>query len=179
MNRPLTDAALVPIPVQWDADRALTAIYCDHYRCLVGLALLLVQDLTTAEEVVQDSFVAMHTTWSRLRDCDKALAYLRRSVVSRSRSAPPHRAVIERNASGPGSGLSGAEPGTLPSQEHATVVGALPSLPARQREALVLRYYGGLPEAQIAAAMGVSEEAVRRHLTRATAALQMAVETDP
>ena len=46
MNRPLADAALAPIPVQWDADRALTAMYGDHYQCLVGLALLLVQDLT-------------------------------------------------------------------------------------------------------------------------------------
>jgi len=66
----------------------------------------------------------------------------------------------------------------LPSPEQATVVGALRSLPARQREALVLRYYGDLPEAQVAAAMGVSQGAVRRHLARATAALQMVVEMD-
>jgi len=92
MNRPLADAALAPISVQWDADRALTAMYGDHYQCLVGLALLLVQDLTTAEDVVQDSFVAMHTAWRRQRDGDEALAYLRRSVVNRSRSAPRHRA---------------------------------------------------------------------------------------
>jgi RNA polymerase sigma-70 factor (sigma-E family) len=179
MNRPLADAALAPIPVHWDADRALTAMYGDHYRCLVRLALLLVQDLPTAEDVVQDSFVAMHTTWHRRQDSDNAVAYLRRSVVNRSRSAPRHRTVIERNASPPGGGIPGAEPGALASLEHATVVGALRSLPARQREALVLRYYGGLPEAEVAEAMGVSEGAVKRHLARATAALQMVVETDP
>jgi RNA polymerase sigma-70 factor (sigma-E family) len=179
MNRPLADAALAPIPVHWDADRALTAMYGDHYRCLVRLALLLVQDLPTAEDVVQDSFVAMHTTWHRRQDSDNAVAYLRRSVVNRSRSAPRHRTVIERNASPPGGGIRGAEPGALASLEHATVVGALRSLPARQREALVLRYYGGLPEAEVADAMGVSEGAVKRHLARATAALQMVVETDP
>ena len=179
MNRPLADAALAPTPVHWDADRALTAMYGDHYRCLVRLALLLVQDLPTAEDVVQDSFVAMHTTWHRRQDSDNAVAYLRRSVVNRSRSAPRRRTVIERNASPPGGDIPGAEPGALASLEPATVVGALRSLPARQREALVLRYYGGLPEAQVAEAMGVSEGAVKRHLARATAALQMVVETDP
>jgi RNA polymerase sigma-70 factor (sigma-E family) len=179
MNRPLADAGLAPIPGHGDADRALAAMYGDHYRCLVRLALLLVQDLTTAEDVVQDSFVAMHTTWHRLQDSDNAVAYLRRSVVNRSRSAPRHRTVIERNASPAGGGIPRAEPGALASLEHATVAGALRSLPARQREALVLRYYGGLPEAQVAGAMGVSEGAVKRHLARATAALQMVVETDP
>ena len=178
MNRPLADAALAPISVQWDADRALTAMYGDHYQCLVGLALLLVQDLTTAEDVVQDSFVAMHTAWRRQRDGDEALAYLRRSVVNRSRSAPRNGAVTEPNPSPPGPAVPGAGLGVLPSPEQATVVGAVRSLPARQREALVLRYYDDLPEAQVAAAMGVSQGAVRRHLARATAALQMVVEMD-
>jgi RNA polymerase sigma-70 factor (sigma-E family) len=163
--------------VHWDADRAVTAIYGDHYRYLVRLASLLVQDLTTAEEVVQDSFVAMHTVWRRRPDSDKALAYLRRSVVNRSRSVPRHRTGTERDASPPG--MPGAEPGAPSSLEHAAVVGALRSLPAQQREALVLRYYGDLPEAQVAAAMGVSKGAVKRHLATATAALQMVVEMDP
>ena len=125
MNRPLTGAALAPIPVQWDADHALTAIYGDHYRCLVRLAWLLVQDVTTAEDVVQDSFVAMHTAWRRLRDSDRALAYLRQSVVNRSRSVRRHRAMVGRNASQPGSGMPSAERGALPPLEHAAVVRAL------------------------------------------------------
>ena len=43
----------------WDADRALTVLYGAHYPPLVRLASLLVQDTATAEEVVQDSFVAL------------------------------------------------------------------------------------------------------------------------
>jgi RNA polymerase sigma factor (sigma-70 family) len=120
----------------------------------------------------------MHTAWRR-RDGDEALAYLRRSVVNRSRSAPRHRIVTERNASPSGPGVPGAEPGALPSPERAAVVGALRSLPARQREALVLRFYGDLPEEHVAAAMGVSKAAVRRHLAGATAALQTVVEMGP
>ena len=179
MNRPLTDAALPPIPVQWDADHALTAMYGDHYRCLVRLAWLLVQDVTTAEDVVQDSFVAMHAAWRRLRDSYRALAYLRRSVVDRSRSVRRHRALVGRSASQPGSGMPSAELSALPSLEDAALVRTLRSLPAQQREALALKYYGNLSEAQVASAMGVSQGAVKHHMARAVAALRVVVEVDP
>jgi RNA polymerase sigma-70 factor (sigma-E family) len=154
-------------------------MYGDHYRYLVRLASLLVPDITTAQDVVQDSFVAMHTAWRRRQDSDQALAYLCRSVVNRSRSVPRHRTMTERDVSPPGPGIGGADLRALPSLEHAAVVGALRSLPARQREALVLRYYGDLPEAQVAAAMGVSQGAVKRHLASATTAVQMVVEMGP
>jgi RNA polymerase sigma-70 factor (sigma-E family) len=179
MDRPLTGVALAPIPVRWDADQALTAIYRDHYPCLVRLAWLLVQDVTTAEDLVQDSFVAMHTAWRRLRDSDRALAYLRQSVVNRSRSVRRHRALVGRNASPSGSGMPGAELRALPSLEHAAVARALRSLPDRQREALALTYYGNLSEAQAASAMGVSQGTVKRHVATAIAALRVVVETDP
>jgi RNA polymerase sigma-70 factor (sigma-E family) len=179
MNRPLTDVAPAPIPVQWDGDQALTAMYGDHYRGLVGLAWLLVQDVTAAEDVVQDSFVAMHTAWRRLRDSDRALAYLRHSVVDRSRSVRRHPAMAGRKAFGPGSDVPGPEPSALPLLEHAAVVRALRSLPARQREALTLTYYGNLSEAQVASAMGVSQGAVKRHMATAIAALRVVMETDP
>jgi RNA polymerase sigma-70 factor (sigma-E family) len=174
MNRSLTDAAPAPIPVQWDADHAVAAIYGDHYHCLVRLAWLLVQDVTTVEDVVQDSFVAMHTAWRHLRGGDKALAYLHQSVVSRSRSVRRHRAGTEQNASR----MPGAEPGAPAALDNAAVIGALRLLPARQREALVLRCYGDLSEAQVASAMGVSEAAVKRHLAGAAAALRVVVEVD-
>jgi RNA polymerase sigma-70 factor (sigma-E family) len=154
-------------------------MYGDHYRCLVRLAWLLVQDVTTAEDVVQDSFVAMHTAWRRLQDSDRALAYLRQSVVNRSRSVRRHRAMVGRNASQPGSGMPSAELRALSSLEPAAVVRALRSLPARQREALVLKHYGNLSEEQVASAMGVSQGAVKRHVASAIAALRVVVEIDP
>ena len=79
-----------------DADRAVTAIYGTQYRTLVRLAVLLVGDLRTAEEVVQDSFAAMHHTWRRLRNHDAAVSFLHRSVVARSRLAGPGLAVAPR-----------------------------------------------------------------------------------
>ena len=68
-----------------NAVHATTALYTAHYRSLVGLAVLLVRDMSTAEEIVQDSFVAMHSNWRRLRDSGKALWYVRQCVVNRSR----------------------------------------------------------------------------------------------
>ncbi len=152
-------------------------MYSTHYRSLVRLAALLVRDTATAEEVVQDSFIAMHSSWRRLRDSDKALSYLRQSVVNRSRSVLRHRMVVDRNAPKPAPDMPSAEQGALSLLERSAVVSALRELPPRQREALVLRYYGDLSEAQIASAMGISRGAVKSHTARAIAALRQVLET--
>jgi RNA polymerase sigma-70 factor (sigma-E family) len=164
--------------VEWDADRAVTAIYSEHYRSLVRLAAFLVRDNATAEEVVQDSFVAMHGAWRRLRDTDKALSYLRQSVVNRSRSVLRHRMVVDKNTPKPPPDMPSAEHGAIIQLERSAVVSALRALPERQREALVLRYYGDLSEAQIASVMGISRGAVKSHTARAMAALRVVLERD-
>ena len=166
------------VPGAWDAERAVAELYSMHYRPLVRLAALLVRDVATAEEVVQDSFLAMHGAWRRLRDNDKALSYLRQSVVNRSRSVLRHRVVVDRNARGPAPDMPSAEQGALTLLERTAVVSALRSLPPRQREALVLRYYGDLSEAQIASAMGISRGAVKSHTARAIASLRAVLEME-
>jgi RNA polymerase sigma-70 factor (sigma-E family) len=172
----MADSALGSVTAEWDADRAVTEIYGTHYRSLVRLAALLVRDVSTAEEVVQDSFVAMHGAWRRLRDNDKALSYLRQSVVNRSRSVLRHRVVVDRNAPKPPPDMPSAEHGALALLERSAVIDALRGLPVRQREALVLRYYLDLPEAQIAATMGISKGAVKSHTARAIASLRAVLE---
>jgi RNA polymerase sigma-70 factor (sigma-E family) len=174
----IANPAMTHAAVEWDADRAVTAIYTDHYRSLVRLAAFLVRDTSTAEEVVQDSFVAMHGAWRRLRDTDKALSYLRQSVVNRSRSVLRHRMVVDKNTPKPPPDMPSAEHGAIIQLERSAVVSALRSLPERQREALVLRYYGDLSEAQIASVMGISRGAVKSHTARAMAALRAVLERD-
>jgi RNA polymerase sigma-70 factor (sigma-E family) len=178
-------SALVPTvraePVQTtqaEADHMVTTLYTEQYRSLVRLALLLVHDVQTAEEVVQDSFVAMHTGWRRLRDTEKALAYLRQAVVNRSRSVLRHRTVVDRNAPKPAPDEPSAEHGAMALLERTAVIAALRELPERQREALVLRYYGDLSEAQIAAAMGISRGAVKSHTARGMSALRTTLERE-
>ena len=169
---------LTASPLEWDADRVVTAIYSEHYRSLVRLAAFLVRDNATAEEVVQDSFVAMHGAWRRLRDTDKALSYLRQSVVNRSRSVLRHRIVVDKNTPKPPPDMPSAEHGAIIQLERSAVVTALRALPERQREALVLRYYGDMSEAQIASVMGISRGAVKSHTARAMSALRTVLERD-
>jgi RNA polymerase sigma-70 factor (sigma-E family) len=152
------------------------ALYSAHYRSLVRLATLLVRDVATAEEVVQDAFVAMHGAWRRLREPEKALSYLRQSVVNRSRSVLRHRAVVEKYAPKGLPDAPSAENGAIVELERSAVVKALSALPTRQREALVLRYYGDLSEAEIAQSMGISRGAVKSHTARGMAALRSVLE---
>jgi RNA polymerase sigma-70 factor (sigma-E family) len=161
-----------------DADAAVTELYGAHYRSLVRLAALLLHDIATAEEVVQDSFVAMHAGLHRLRDSEKALSYLRAAVVNRSRSVLRHRVVVDRNAPKPAPDMPSAEHSALALIERSSVVAALRTLPHRQREVVVLRYYADLSEAQIAAAMGITRGAVKSHTSRAMMALRSVLEKD-
>jgi len=163
---------------EWNAELAVIELYAMHYSALVRLAAMLVRDVPTAEEVVQDAFIAMHDGWDRLRDAEKALAYMRQAVVNRSRSVLRHRMVVEKNQQGPPPDMPSAEHGALALLERSAVVAALRDLPERQREAIVLRYYADLSEAEIAAAMKISRGAVKSHTSRAMAALRAALEPD-
>ena len=162
----------------WAADDTLTAIYLGEYWPLVRLAVLLVHDVPTAEDVVQDTFIAVQSSWPRLRDRDKALSYLRFSVVNRSLSVLRHRAVVDKNAPRHLPEEPSAEAGAITMLERSVVIDALRDLPARQREALVLRYYAGLSEAEIAEAMGISKGAVKTHTARGIAALKSMLERE-
>ena len=178
----LAASALVPdvrsAATAWDADRVVTEIYHGEYKSLVRLAVLLVHDVPTAEEVVQDAFEAMHTAWRRLREKEKALSYLRQAVVNRSRSVLRHRTVVDKNAPKPAPDEPSAEQGALALIERSAVIAALRTLPDRQREAVVLRYYADLSEADIAATMGISRGAVKSHTARAMAALKSILELE-
>jgi RNA polymerase sigma-70 factor (sigma-E family) len=160
----------------WTADEALEQLYAAHWRQLVRLSVLLVRDVGTAEEVVQDAFVAVHARWSRLRDPDRALAYLRQAVVNRSRSALRHRAVVARHAASVRA-VDATDP-TPETDRREAVLKAMRALPDRQREVLALRYYLDLSEADIADALGISRGAVKSHASRGSATLRHLLQED-
>jgi RNA polymerase sigma-70 factor (sigma-E family) len=161
---------------RWDADTAVEELYAVHYRPLVRLSVLLVGDVESAEEVVQDAFVAMHGRWRSLREPDKALAYLRQSVVNRSRSVLRHRRVQSRYTPPVVPDRAGADEDALAAERRDRVLDALRALPDRQREVLALRYYLDLSEADIAEALGISRGAVKSHASRGVAALRTLME---
>jgi RNA polymerase sigma-70 factor (sigma-E family) len=172
-----------PVPVvtrerddRLDADSALTALYTSHYRQLVRLAALLLDDLGVSEEVVQDAYVKMHGSWHRIRDPEAAIGYLRTTVVNLARSRLRRRMVAQKHAPKPMPDAPSAEHGALELLERDRVIQALRRLPGRQRECLVLRYYGDLSEVQIAETMGISPGAVKSHASRGMAALRASLE---
>ncbi len=160
----------------WDADTAVDELYAAHYHRLVRLSVLLVRDVGTAEEVVQDSFVAMHGRWRKLREPDNGLAYLRQTVVNRSRSVLRHRGVRERYTPPVVSDQRGVDEDALAEERRRQVLAALRELPGRQREVLALRYYLDLSEAEIAETLGISRGAVKSHASRGAAALRHLLE---
>jgi len=151
-------------------------MYGTQYRPLVRMSAMLLGDTGAAEEVVQESFIAVHAAWRRLRDIDKAVPYLRRSVLNRSRSILRHRMVTDRHVPVREPDMPSAEQGAIAQFERSAVIEALRSLPARQREALVLKFYLELSEEEIAAAMKISTGAVKSHTSRGKAALRAALE---
>ncbi|NED98160.1 SigE family RNA polymerase sigma factor [Phytoactinopolyspora alkaliphila] len=160
-----------------DADSAITELYAAHYAGLVRLAALLMRDESVAEEIVQDAFVALHRRWRRLKDPQKAAGYLRTSVVHGTRSMQRRRQVAKRHPQDLPPDEPSAEQTALTAEVGNAVVDALRELPARQREALVLRYYGGLSESEIASAMKISNGAVKSHASRGMAALRPVLES--
>ena len=172
----MTGPVAVGVPIaDPGVDAALEELYDEHYVRLVRLAVLLLGDAGRAEEVVQDSFVAVYQRWDRLGGADVP-AYLRQTVVNRSRSALRHRAVVERHVRREG-GLAvlhegGADAASMTAARRDAVLEALRQLPTRQREVIALRYYLDLSEAEIAEALGISAGAVKSHASRGAAALR-------
>jgi RNA polymerase sigma-70 factor (sigma-E family) len=147
-------------------------LYREHALAMVRLALLLTGDRATAEDVVQDAFLSLYRGWSRLRDTDSAVGYLRTTVVNGCRSV--HRS---RRRLWPHPHLDhdppvwSAEAAAIDSEERRAVLAAVARLPRRQREILALRFYLDLPESEIAAILKVSRGTVSSTVSRAVATL--------
>lgn len=160
---PLTDAS-----PDADARQRVTALFEAHAVGLVKLAKVMLGDQSVAEDVVQDAFAGMYRNWPSLRDRDRALGYLRASVLNGCRTA--HRDRTRRDRAlflAPGAGdMVSAEESALVGEANREVLAALRALPARQREAVVLRHYLGLTEEQAAEAMKVTRGTVKSASSR-------------
>lgn len=156
------------------ADAGVSELYATHWHSLVRLAYLMVHDVTLAEDIAQDALVAVHQRWGRLRDSQAAIGYVRTTIVNRSRSALRHRVVVERHARRTGAEEStvSAEQTALAELEHEDMLRAFDRLSEKQREVLILRYYEGLSEAEIADTLEISPGAVKTHAHRGLANLR-------
>ncbi|WP_061290952.1 SigE family RNA polymerase sigma factor [Herbidospora cretacea] len=167
MQAETVDIALSP----GDRDEAISLLYEEHALGLTRLALIMLGDRESAEDVVQDSFLGLHRRWRLLRDPAAALPYLRSSVLNNARSTLRRRRLPSWFAGAYDPPVWSAESAALLGAERREVLEALHRLPRRQREALVLRYYAELSEEEAAHAMGVSRGTVKSTTSRALDAL--------
>jgi RNA polymerase sigma factor (sigma-70 family) len=164
---------------------AVAALFRDHHAELVRLALFMVGDLPTAEDVVQDVYMSLHRrsraqgyAQGYAQTVEAPLPYVRAAVLNGCRSALRRRGIARRigltEQAAPNEDrmtLASAESEVILSEDRRQVLSALARLPRRRREVLVLRYYLGLSEAEIAAVLGISAGTVKSTAARALAAL--------
>lgn len=155
-------------PVSESADAGVERLYRSHRLQMVRLALLLVDDRETAEDLAQDAFAALHRRWRSLDNQQAAVGYLRTSVVNGSRSVLRRRRTVRRNPLADFGELTAeaADASTMLAEEHRAVLEAIRRLPERQREVILLRYWSELSEAEIAATLDISIGAVKSNASR-------------
>ena len=159
-----------------ETDQFVSYLFRAHGPALLRLALLLVGDQASAEDVVQEAFMGLHR--ARLRNRDKALPYLRVAVVNGCRSVhrARRRAATLRPQHEPP--VWSAEAAAIVNEDRREVLAAVARLPRRPREVLALRYYLGLPDTEIAATLGVSRGTVSSTVSRALTTLARDLKED-
>jgi RNA polymerase sigma-70 factor (sigma-E family) len=159
-----------------DGAETVRDLFRDHHLELVRLAAMMVGDVASAEDVVQDAFERLHRHWPRIREPSSGLAYARSCVLNGCRSAHRRAAVARKYAPW----LAHAPEASAPDAASAIddsdeIIAALRVLTLRQREVIVLRYYADLDVAEIATTLLVSPGAVRATINRALATLARAL----
>ncbi|MFF4584806.1 RNA polymerase sigma factor [Streptomyces sp. NPDC001388] len=171
-------ALAVTDPAELEREAGLARLFEQHYSSMLRLAVLLGAD--DPENVVAEAYYQIYRKWRRLRDTQAAEAYLRSTVCNLTRMRIRHLQVARRHVETPAELLdetvASAESTALLRDDQRVLIDALQQLPARQREALVLRHWLGLKESEIAAAMGISCGSVKTHTSRGLAALTQAME---
>ncbi|HEX8094886.1 SigE family RNA polymerase sigma factor [Jatrophihabitans sp.] len=143
----------------------------DRTDSLLGTAYLLTRDRQAAEELVQDTLVALYPQWSRVAAAQSPIAYVRRSLINRYLNQQRRPAAGEL--------VTDLVPQRQPGPDFAHRVDdrdqlrrVLSTLPPRQRAAVVLRYFHDLSDQQIAEAMGCRATTVRSLISRALSTLR-------
>ena len=157
-----------------ERDREVAALFDRHYVPMCRLAYVILGDRALAEEIVMEALLKTFTGWNRLREIDRADAYLRRAVVNLCRSRI-RRKMIEARVNAEARVRASRPRPDWDAETHETnrlVMEAVRSLPERQRAAVVLRYYDDLSESQIAEVLDCSVGTVKSQLSKARSKLQ-------
>jgi RNA polymerase sigma-70 factor (sigma-E family) len=155
-----------------DREAAVRALYEARHAELVRFATFIVGDRHVAEDLAQEAFMRVYDAWDRLEDHDRALAYLRATVVNLSRGRHRRRLVAERNQQPHLVAVPSAEDDAMGRVGRSAVLDAVAALPSRQRACVVMRHWLRMTEGEIAATLDVSVGSVRTHNKRGLETLQ-------
>jgi RNA polymerase sigma-70 factor (sigma-E family) len=179
LHQILASARVTPITVSApltvtdvDSDGFVEAMFHEHGSGLVRMARLFVDDRNAAEDLVQEAFIRLARSAGRIRDNGKAAAYLRSIVLNLARDHNRRGLVSLRHRVPLDEQEASVEDELVLAEEHQQVVDALRTLPPRQRDCLILRYYDELGVADIAGTLNISPNSVKTHLTRGVRALE-------
>ncbi|MEU7312994.1 sigma-70 family RNA polymerase sigma factor [Streptomyces sp. NPDC007083] len=162
-------------PADAEREAGVARLFELHYTPMLRLAVLLGAD--DPENVVAEAYYQIYRRWWRLRDTAAAEAYLRSTVCNLTRMRIRHLQMARTHAvKSSDETVASAESTALLRDDQRVLIDTLRQLPARQREALVLRHWLGLKESEIAAAMGISAGSVKTHTARGIGALTQAME---
>jgi RNA polymerase sigma-70 factor (sigma-E family) len=170
-SEPAEPARQPPPPAAQSAGDLVDVLFRAHALTLIRMAVLLVGDQDSAEDVVQEAFLGLFRSMPRLRDPEKALPYLRASVLNGCRSVLRARARARLRRVQHDPPIWSAESAALSRDDRRAVLAAAARLPRRQREVLALRYYLDLTDHEIAEVLRVSRGTVSSTASRALAAL--------
>jgi RNA polymerase sigma factor (sigma-70 family) len=160
------------VDVELDVDALVVSMFRTEGPSLVRLARLFVDDRNAAEDLVQEAFIRLARAAPRIKDLDRAPAYLRSIVLNLARDHN-RRGLVSLRHHLPFDDMRASVEDTIDLREdQREVLEALRDLPHRQRECLVLRYYDELGIEAIAETLKLSPNSVKTHLKRGLAALE-------
>lgn len=148
----------------------LAEFAAEHGLGLTRFAFLICGDRGRAEDLVQDTYLAMYRRFGDQLPITAPVAYARRAIVHAQVSRTRRRSSTETPVGDPPEGVAGAEPIF---DEQDAMWRALAQLPDRQRAVLVLRYYADLPDSEIATLLEMRAGTVRSLAARAFAVLRL------
>lgn len=168
-------SAVVAMPVA-SSDDLVALLFSQESERLLGLVRWFVDDRTAAEDLVQEAFIRLARSAHRIREPERAAAYLRSIVLNLARDHNRRGLVSMRHQLPADPGPPSVEQQVTDSEDQREVVAALRSLPPRQRDCVVLRYYLELPIGEVAHTLGLSANSVKTHLQRGLRSLHETLE---
>jgi RNA polymerase sigma-70 factor (sigma-E family) len=161
----------------FDVDALVVDLFRREASSLVRLTRLFVDDRNAAEDLVQEAFIRLARSGHRIRDPEKAPAYLRSIVLNLARDHN-RRGLVSLRHHVPADDLAAVEDEITLRDDQRRVIDALRELPHRQRDCIVLRYYDDLGIDDIASTLGISRNSVKTHLGRGLDRLERELASD-